>query len=830
MLMVTQSVTALDHYQAKRNFAATTEPAAGGVSVTGRSFVIQKHWARSLHYDFRLELNGTLKSWAIPKGPSLDPKDKRMAVAVEDHPLAYAEFEGTIPAKLYGAGKVIIWDRGTWEPIGEAAAGLQAGNLKFRLHGEKLHGLWALVRMKTRDEKREAWLLIKERDDAARSSAEFSVVDELPDSVGVASELPTTQRKGATTSARLGVAAALPDALSPELAMRVDRMPIDATEWQYEIKFDGYRMLTRVEGGAAQFFTRNGNNWTNKLPRLARAIATAHYPEGWYDGEVVVLDKKGVPDFAALQGAFDTASATDIVLYLFDLPYVDGRDLRAVPLEQRRARLQAIVTNNVQDCLRLSETFDGAMSEILSAACALGLEGIIGKRRESRYESQRSPNWVKIKCGERQEFVVGGFTDPQGSRAAFGSLLLGVHNARGVLTYVGKVGSGFSDAALKEIGKKLKLATQPSSPFVHVPAEHSQAHWVKPNMLVEVSFSAWTKDMRLRHPVFRGIRTDKAAKMIPRETAHIMNAPRSSLAAPSINVTHGERILDDSTGLTKLEMVRYYALVGAVMMPHLAQRPVSLVRAPSGFSGELFFQKHIGKKLPLGLMALDPALDPGHDPLVTVVDAAGLVASAQWNVVEFHTTNALATYMDQPDRLIFDLDPGAGVSWQQIQQATELLHAFFTELELVCFAKTSGGKGMHIVVPITPRYDWALVKDFAHAIVTHLSHVLPAHFVNKSGPKNRGGKIFIDYLRNARAATTVSAWSARARPGAGVSVPVAWDEIGELKSADQWTVKNIHSRLDQGNTPWSGYEKAANSLVAAMQRLDYRSNIPVTSK
>lgn len=858
--MPTQRPNSLDSYQAKRNFAVTSEPALGGSSDSGRTFVIQKHWASKLHYDLRLEFNGTMKSWAIPKGPSLDPKDKRMAVAVEDHPIAYAGFEGTIPAKQYGAGKVIIWDRGTWEPVSDADAALRTGNLKFRLRGDKLHGLWALVRMKTPDRKREAWLLIKERDDAARASTEFSVVDELPDSVVVPNEVAATRsrttahaaappKQGPKTPsttkppsrraklARVGVAAKLPDFLPPQLATRVDQVPSNAADWQYEIKFDGYRMLTRVEAGEVKLFTRNGNNWTSKLRHLANAIVAGKYPDGWYDGEIVVLNEKGMPDFGALQRAFDTPNSGGIVLYLFDLPYCDGMDLRAVRIEQRRDLLQSIVIKNPNDSLRFSETFDGAMTDILGAACRLGLEGVIGKRRGSRYVSQRSADWVKVKCGERQEFVVGGFTDPKGSRDAFGALLLGVHADDGSLRYVGKVGSGFSDASLKEIAKKLKPLYQPSSPFAHVPAEHKRAHWLKPEMLVEVSFSEWTKDEHLRAPVFRGIRTDKEAKLIRRESpeaalvnrsAPDTNPPKTSTSPPSLNVTHGERVLDDSTGLTKLELVRYYALVGSVMMPHLKQRPVSLVRAPEGFAGELFFQKHIDKKLPSGLEALDPALDPGHAPLVAVANASGLIASAQWNVVEFHTTNALATHMERPDRLIFDLDPGAGVTWPQLQQATELVHAFLTELELVCFAKTSGGKGIHIVVPIVRRYEWAVAKDFAHAVVTHLARVLPALFVDKSGPKNRVGKIFIDYLRNGRGATTVSAWSARARPGAGVSVPVAWDEIRALKAADQWTVRNIHSRLDQGNSPWSGYEKVANGLTRAMRLLDYR--LPVIAK
>ena len=855
--MANAPVNPLDRYQAKRNFAVTSEPSTGGSSVSGQSFVIQKHWAGRLHYDFRLELGGVMKSWAIPKGPSLDPKVKRMAVAVEDHPVAYAAFEGTIPARQYGAGKVIIWDRGQWQPVGDAAVGLRAGNLKFRLHGEKLHGLWALVRMKTHEEKREAWLLIKERDDAARAAAEFSVVDELPDSVVTAKHPVRTKaeafahatasgKRGATTpvkaqatpvvanAAALGVAAMLPEVLAPQLATRVDKPPSNEVDWQYEIKFDGYRILARVEGGEVKLFTRNNNDWTGRLRHLAQAITTANYPDGWYDGEIVVMSATGRPDFGALQRAFDTSEVGDIVLYLFDLPYYDGRDIRAVPLEQRRELLKAIVARRANDSLRFSEAFDGAGNDILRAACRLGLEGVIGKRRGSRYAAQRSTDWIKLKCGERQEFVVAGFTDPKGTRDAFGALLLGVHQDDGSLAYAGKVGSGFSDASLQEIARQLKPLAQTTAPFIRVPAEHKRAHWVKPGLLVEVSFSEWTKDARLRNPVFRGIRTDKAANMIRREAAAPAPperppkgtaASKTTIDALSFNVTHGDRIVDASTGLTKLELVRFYALVGSYMMPHLKQRPVSMVRAPAGFAGELFFQKHIVAKLPAGLKALDPALDPGHDPLVSVAAASGLIASAQWNVVEFHTWNALATHVERPDRLIFDLDPGAGVTWPQVQQATELVRAFLTELNLVCFAKTSGGKGMHIVIPIRRRYDWAVAKDFSHAIVSHLARVLPAHFVDKSGPKNRVGKIFIDYLRNGRGATTVSAWSARARPGAGVSVPIAWNEVGRIKSADQWNVRNIHSRLDQGNAPWAAYRSGTNTLMHAMRILEYQPQI-----
>ena len=890
---------ALKTYKAKRNFAVTSEPeGATGQGGGALSFVIQKHWASRLHYDFRLELDGTMKSWAVPKGPSYDTHDKRMAVHVEDHPLAYASFEGTIPEPEYGAGKVIIWDKGTWEPLGDAHQGYDSGNLKFELHGHKMHGRWVLVRMKGHGEKQEPWLLIKEKDDYARPAAEFSVVDEMPDSVkklrqpkpkaakaaakpaaglaapraGPANAKPVSSRQAAAASAVQpdAPAAELPATLAPTLATLVDAPPATAADWIFEVKFDGYRLLARVEGDDVRLITRNGHDWSERLAALQQALRRRKLPDGWYDGEIVVHDDDGKPDFGLLQQAFDAASTEHIVYYLFDLPYFDGRDLRAVPLEARRALLREVLERGMPKprskaaakadadadaAIRFSAEFGSDPRELVAAACKLGLEGVIGKRRDSRYAGRRSADWIKLKCGQRQEFVIGGYTDPQGGRTGIGALLLGTFDEHGVLQYAGNVGSGFNEASLRTLRDTLGALGTDISPFPAGAVAGRKHHWVKPALIAEVSFADWTRSGAVRHAVFRGLREDKPARGIKRERpVHLSEAaasartpakaPARALAnapgaantrtavqsdeeavAPGgtlpagFKVTHGERVIDAASGATKMDLVRYYALVAPLMLPHLKGRPVSLVRAPAGVGGELFFQKHADLgKLP-GLTQLDPALDPEHPPMLQIAGATGLLSAAQWNVVEIHTQNALGKAYDKPDRMVFDLDPGGGVAWATMQEAAQLMHAFLEELGLAAYLKTSGGKGLHVVVPIKPAYDWDTVKAFSQAVVAHMAETLPERFAFKSGPRNRVGKIFIDYLRNGQGATTACAWSARARPGMGISVPVSWDELASLKAGDQWTVKNVQTRLDQGNEPWAAYTRSARSLTAPMKRL-----------
>lgn len=837
----------LSRYKEKRDFSITPEPdEVGQPSVGQRQFVIQKHWASHLHYDLRLEIDGTMKSWAVPKGPSLDPSHKRMAVQVEDHPISYNSFEGVIPPKQYGAGRVIIWDKGTWEPEGDPAQGWREGRLKFVLHGHKLSGHWALVRMggKAKSEK-PAWLLIKEKDGHARPESEYKVVEAAPDSVkGLA---PSARKsKGATAAApqapsktpRTAKPAApspLPEALSPQLATLVSAPPRDAKPWMYELKFDGYRILSRVDGAQVQLVTRNGNDWTPKLAPLASALKALRLKGAWLDGEIVAMDAGGKPDFQRLQNAFDGSDTTELVYYVFDALFAEGKDLRAQPLEVRREHLRRLLTKNKLAALRLSEAFEARPEDLVASACKMGFEGVIGKRKDSTYASGRSSDWIKLKCGLRQEFVIGGYTEPKGSRVGLGSLLLGFYDESGDLQYAGNVGTGFTEETLRELHGQLKAVAAPSSPFAAAADAPKGAHWVRPKLVAEVAFAQWTKGHRIRHSVFKGLRTDKPPRDIRREEATAPPAaaatpPKTSRSAPTAQraasseprISHGERVIDPSTGITKMDLVDYYAAVGPLMLEHLKARPVALVRAPSGVKGELFFQKHQESEALAGMQMLDPALDEGHAPLLEVLSPLGLRSGAQMNVIEYHTWNALKDKIERPDRMTFDLDPGEGVGWPDIQEGTRLLRVLLDELGLPSFLKTSGGKGLHVVVPLKRLRGWDTVKDFSKAIVQHLAETIPARFVAKSGPRNRVGKIFVDYLRNGRGATTVSAWSVRARPGMGVSVPVAWEELDGLTSAAHWNVQNIVERLSVGNTPWQGYREAAVSLAPAMKMLGFK--------
>ncbi|QRX82426.1 DNA ligase D [Glaciimonas sp. PAMC28666] len=871
-------------YKTKRDFNKTTEPQDGGDTVgSGFAFVVQKHWATRLHYDFRLEFQGTMRSWAVPKGPSFDPKDKRMAVQVEDHPIAYNQFEGEIPAKQYGAGKVIIWDRGIWQPLDDPEIGLRDGNLKFSLQGHKLHGNWALLRIKNRDDtdtasdknKKPTWLLIKEKDAFARPALDFSVVDEMPDSVAklppptsknttspksalkpknvttanrdaanatkkerkpqsplaTKKSVPITTEKTEKISGSKKIAmpsgaikAPLPPKLVPQLATLVDSAPADSEDWLYEIKYDGYRLLSRIDGKKISLITRNGHDWTEKLPALAEALREAKLPNGWYDGEIVMPGENGIPDFQALQGAFDAKRTQRIVYFLFDLPFSSGFDLRQVPLMARRTILQSLLEKNNSQTIRFSENFEAIGADIVKSACQLGMEGVIGKKRDAPYLSRRSPDWIKLKCSHRQEFVIGGYTDPQGSRSGLGALLLGVHDADGKLRYAGKVGTGFDEKTLRSLTAALTAIKSEKCPFNAVSDVRPEGHWVKPELLAEVSFAEWTKSGRIRHPVYHGLRSDKPARSIVREVPkHVEEKLGASSALPSsLKITNPEREVDSASGITKIELLRFYALVAPLMMPHLKGRPVSLMRAPDGVGKQVFFQKHLAIAQMAGIAQLAADLDPDHERLLEVARPEGLLSAAQMNVVEFHTWNAIKTAINKPDRMTFDLDPGEGVEWGTMQESTLLVKALLDQLGLTSFVKTSGGKGFHIVVPIAKRHGWETVKAFSRAIVAHLVSAIPTHFVVKSGPRNRVGKIFVDYLRNGFGATTVCAWSARARPGMGVSVPIAWDELNHVTGGAHWTIRTIHTRLDQGNIPWDNYATSAQGLAAAMRKLGFK--------
>ncbi|WP_354677445.1 DNA ligase D [Cupriavidus plantarum] len=868
----------LGKYQTMRDFGATPEPsgrkAARARAGKALSFVIQKHAARRLHYDFRLELDGTLKSWAVPKGPSYDPADKRMAVHVEDHPLDYADFEGVIPAGHYGAGTVIVWDRGVWIPLTDPEQGYRDGKLKFELRGEKMQGHWTLVRMGgKRQRDQDAWLLIKERDELARPASEFDVTEAFPDSVLAGTAKAVTQGKSRKSAeggkpargrqaaavtlpdavARDAKKAALPLALAPQLATLVDAPP-GYGEWQYEIKFDGYRLLARVDGDDVRLFTRNGNDWTSKLRSLAAEVRTLGLPDGWLDGEIVVVDADGATDFQALQNAFETSRVDAIQYYLFDLPYYAGHDLRAVPLAERRALLGQLMAANTAPRLRFSESHEVDPHDMLEAACRMKLEGVIGKRVDAPYVNTRANTWIKLKCQLRQEFVIGGFTDPKGSRSGLGSLLLGVHDEDGKLRYAGNVGTGFDTALLDSLRKQLDALVADEAPFADLP-RGVKGHWVKPKLVAEVAFGAWTKEGRVRHSVFRGLRTDKpagavsvekpvtaaktATKTPTKATKAVTEAATSKettgKAAPArrapprasqpklgkIVISHADRVIDKSTGLTKGDLVRYYASAAGLMLPFLKGRPIAMVRAPAGIDGQQFFQRH-GDTLDIeGVRELDPDLWPGHPPLLEIASESAIVAVAQLNVVEFHTWNARAKAIDKPDRIVFDIDPGEGVEWPQIQEGAQLVKTLLDTLGLQSFLKTSGGKGLHVVVPIAAKAGWDEVRDFAQDVVRHMATTIPDRFVVKSGPRNRVGKIFIDYLRNGVGATTAAAFSARARPGLGVSIPVAWDELDGLTSSAQWTIANVADRLEAlaAHDPWAGHDKVRQTLTKARKLL-----------
>jgi bifunctional non-homologous end joining protein LigD len=773
------STRALEVYQRKRDFRVSPEP-KGKLAARRRAgrFVIQEHHARRLHYDFRLEWDGVLHSWAVPKEPSLDPSVKRMAVQVEDHPLSYGDFEGVIPAGQYGAGTVSIWDRGRWKPEGDARLGFREGKLKFTLEGEKLKGGFALVRMRPREgERQPSWLLIKEKDVHAQAGQAPRAARERPAPRPRAGTARTPRRRG------------LPQFFEPQLATLVSTPP-PGSEWLYELKLDGYRLLTRVDGKAVRCYTRSGQDWSERLPAIVAAVRALQLPSCWLDGELVALDEQGVPHFQLLQNAFERHGAADMRYIVFDLPFHDGQDLRGLGLGKRRERLQELLGDKPRGAVQFSATLEGDPRRLLAGARAAGFEGLIGKRVDAPYRSGRSRDWIKLKTGLRQEFVIGGFTEPQGSRAGLGSLLLGVHDGPA------RVGTG-------------RLA---------VP------HWTRPQLVAEVAFAGWTAGGNVRQAVFHGLRDDKPARQIVREAApKTPPAPARHPTAASpvrgLRITHPERVIDKDSGITKGELVAYYAAVAPLLLPQLAHRPVALLRAPDGVAGGKFFQKHAEARTLPQLDRLPPSLDPGHAPLLTISSKAALLSAAQMNVVELHTWNATTEAIERPDRIVFDLDPGKGVEWRQIKEAAQLLHATLEELELRSFLKSSGGKGLHVVVPLRPDLAWEPVKAFAKQLVEHMAEVVPQRFVAKSGPRNRIGRVFVDYLRNGRGATTAAAWSARARPSLGISVPLEWDELAELDALPAWTVANHADRLAVGNAPWKNYERSRQGLKAAIRRL-----------
>jgi bifunctional non-homologous end joining protein LigD len=862
----------LDDYNRMRDFSATSEPAAkrsGKKTAKDHAlqFCIQKHDASRLHYDFRLELDGALKSWAVPKGPSLDPKVKRLAVHVEDHPIDYATFEGSIPEGHYGAGDVIVWDRGVWIPQEDPAKAYAKGKLKFELQGEKLGGLWNLVRTHMPG-KQEQWFLIKHQDSAAKPESDYDVVAAEPDSVlsdrtivpkkaktaakpkpvkKPARKVAAKQRSAQLTGAHK---ARLPDQLKPELATLVEKAP--PGEWSYEIKFDGYRIMARIDHDEVKLFTRNGHDWTHKLPKQAEALVALGLESAWLDGEMVVANEQGVPDFQALQNAFESNRSGNILYYLFDMPYLNGVDLREVPVEERRVALATVLKPNKDPLLRFSDAFGEEPEALLNSACQMQMEGLIGKRLGSPYVSRRSSDWIKLKCKHRQEFVVVGFTDPQGARNAFGALLLGLHDRdSGELRYAGKVGTGFNETTLKHIYEQLKPLQVKKPAVVNPPTgfDAKGVHWLKPVLLAEVAFAEMTKDGSVRHAVFHGLRDDKPAEDITEERPKAVKAvkavkaqtsrksaadkpatatkKKTAKAAPApsqvglgdgkVRITHPDRVIDASSGTTKVQLAEYYASVAEWILPELKDRPVALVRAPDGIAGELFFQKNAERLAIPGITTLDK--DVTGQPVMIINNAEALIGAVQMSTVELHTWNATTENLDKPDRFVLDLDPDPALPWKSMVEATQLTLSVLDELGLKAFLKTSGGKGIHLVVPLTRKHGWDEVKDFSHAIVSHMAKLLPERFSAVSGPKNRVGRIFIDYLRNGLGATTICAYAARTREGLPVSVPIFREEVAELKGGNQWNIHNVQERLAEvGDEPWADLKKTRQTITADMRR------------
>ncbi|WP_324709815.1 DNA ligase D [Pseudomonas citronellolis] len=838
----------LEEYARRRDFSGTPEPRgeAPGHQAGELEFVVQKHDASHLHYDFRLELDGVLKSWAVPKGPCLDPSVKRLAIEVEDHPLEYAGFEGHIPEGHYGAGDVIVWDRGRWQPLGDPRQGLENGHLKFRLEGSKLHGSWNLIRTRMAGRKPQ-WFLVKGRDDQARDFPRHDILAEAPQSVLSGRTLPgeaapaqkpaDPPRRAAAAKAprrKAAKAGAMPERISPELATLLDAPP--EGDWRYELKLDGYRILARVEKGEVRLQTRNGHDWAERLPDICAALRALPLQSAWLDGEILVVDEEGRPDFQRLQNAFDVGASDEVRYTLFDLLWLDGEDLRRQPVEQRRAMLAGLLKHNASDRLRYSEDFTDDPRSILDSACRLGLEGLIGKRVGSAYVERRSTDWIKLKCKRRQEFVILGLTPPKGSRRHFGALLLGLHDDQGELRYAGKVGTGFDAATLKRVHDNLRPLASKTCPLASPPRGQAfqGVTWLRPERLCEVAFAEMTREGLVRHAVFHGLRNDKPAEAIVEERAkpaaeegaqpaakRPRKAAKDDAKVAGVAITHPERVIDAAAGLRKLDLARYYERAAERILPWLGDRPVSLLRAPDGVGGEVFFQRHASRNAMPGVEQLDPRLDPGHAPLLRIATAKALAGAAQMGVVELHTWNARVDDLEHPDRFVLDLDPDPSLPWARMIEATRLTLAVLDELGLACFLKTSGGKGMHILVPLERRHGWDEVRDFAHAITRHLARQMPDRFSAVSGPKNRVGRIFVDYLRNSRGASTVCAWSARAREGLPVSVPVAEGELDALRGANAWNLGNIDERLalKGRDDPWASWGETRQRLTRRMWQL-----------
>jgi bifunctional non-homologous end joining protein LigD len=863
---------ALDLYRQKRDFTKTAEPR--GAARSGRAkgaFVVQKHAARRLHYDFRLEMGGVLKSWAVTRGPSLVAGEKRLAVHVEDHPVDYGDFEGTIPKGEYGGGTVILWDRGRWTPIGDARKGYAKGHLEFELEGEKLTGRWHLVRMhKKPDEKHENWLLIKAEDEAARPASAPDILEERPASVAtgrdvaeVADEAPgwssktgriepdtpagdgrrtrsaprapkkpaaaaskkaaapekvavaTKGRAAASPAAPARAAPAkgakrgpLPEFVPPALASLQSKPPSGAS-WVHEIKFDGYRIQARIEGGRVRLLTRTGLDWTEKFgDGIVAALASLGAETALLDGEVVVETATGASDFSALQADLSAGRSDRFRYYAFDILHLDGIDFTGASLLDRKAVLERLIPP--QGPVAYSAHFGNDGGLVLRHACRLSLEGVVSKRSDAPYRSGRGKVWVKSKCGHRQEFVVAGFVPSSTTATAIGSLVLGTYED-GRLVHVGRVGTGYTAAVAGDLYKRLSKIAEKTSPFGDaLTTEQARGvRFVRPELVAEVEFAAWTGDGHLRHASFRGLREDKAPADVTREDAAV---GRETVARSTVKLTHPDRVYWPDAGVTKQGLADYYSDVWRKIAPFIVARPLSMLRCPGGITESCFFQKHLWKGANKAIRAVIDPGDPEGEPIVVIDDLDGLIGLVQAGVLEIHPWGSTLADIEHPDMMILDLDPGEGVAWETTVEAAREVRARLADAGLPAFVKTTGGKGIHVVAPLKPKADWVAVKAFSKAIADAMSADAPDRFVSTVSKAKRQGRILVDYLRNGRGATAVAPYSTRARAGAPVSMPLSWEELGEV-APNYFSVANAPARLASlESDPWEDFREAAAEL------------------
>lgn len=798
---------ALESYKKKRNFKITSEPeGVVGKGPSGHMFVVQEHHASHLHYDFRLELDGVLKSWAIPKGPSLDPAIKRLAMEVEDHPLNYGDFEGEIPAGQYGGGHVIVWDTGTWEVEGDAKAAYKKGHLRFSLKGKKLKGSWSLIRTARKEGSKNQWLLIKKSDTAAKPGSD--IVAEKPKSVlshRSIRDVPLTKRggprvevtgeshvwKGKKKVAKRTLKKKSIPALAPELAKLVSAAP-QGDEWIHEIKFDGYRTLCHLNGDV-RFYTREGLDWTHRYGDLSQAFASLKLDGTVIDGEIVVLDDQGHSDFQALQNALSAEETDKLVFFAFDLLYLHGKDVRGETLLERKSLLEVLLKKIPKTSpLRFSSHELSHGAELFKSACQLHLEGIISKKIESTYEEGRNGDWVKTKCEKRQEVVIGGWSDPQGSRKGIGALLLGVMEGN-KLRYVGKTGTGFSHQSLLDLYKRLKSLEQRTSPF-SVPPRLRGVHWVKPELAAEVKFATWTSDGNLRQASFQGLREDKPVKKIIQEKE-----------AAEVTLTHPDKVMIPDAKVTKQDLADYYLVVAKAMLTLMGDRPLTLVRCPGGGNKTCFYQKHDEKTFSNFLERTEITQEGKNKETRTYLSVntpEGLRVLVQMGVLEIHTWVANVEDPLRPDEVIFDLDPDPGVTWSGVIKAAKELRDLLADLKLESFIKLSGGKGVHIHVPIDPKYSWDEIKAFSRTIADALEERAPERYTANSRKNVRKGKIFIDYLRNGFGASAVAPYSVRNRKGAPVACPIEWKELSARLKPDGISMKKAMARIRAKKNPW----------------------------